>query len=161
MEGNAIVAEVGRIAVEAASELGVEFVHAETAGTKRNLTVRIYIDKPGGVTVDDCSTFSRRVEAVLDETDLIPTSYMLEVSSPGLERQLYSLGDFQKFAGQRAKVKLADPIQGQNYLIGDIEGVEGQNVVFNDKSLGRVAIPYGQVAKANLRVDLAEEFGKR
>ncbi len=74
-------------------------------GTQRKPSVRIFIDKPEGVTLDDCSNMSRRVEAVLDAEDFIPTAYNLEVSSPGLERELYSLKDFEKFAGNLAKVK--------------------------------------------------------
>jgi ribosome maturation factor RimP len=94
---NSIAGKIREIALKAASDRGLEFVHSEIAGTKRNAVVRIFVDKPGGVTIDDCSTLSRDVEAVLDELDVIPSAYVLEVSSPGLERELYSIDDFRKF----------------------------------------------------------------
>ncbi len=81
---------IRRIATEAVAASDVEFVHSEVIGSKRNMTVRVYIDKPGGVTLEDCSVVSKRMEAVLDADDLIPSAYLLEVSSPGLERELYN-----------------------------------------------------------------------
>ena len=76
------------------------------------MTVRIYIDKPEGVTLEDCSTVSRAIEAVIDADDFIPAPYVLEVSSPGLERPLFSIQDFEKFAGKKAKVKTSEAIDG-------------------------------------------------
>ena len=75
----------------------MEFVHTEVAGTNRNLTIRVFIDKEGGVTHEDCASVSRQIGEVLDEQDIVALSYTLEVSSPGLERGLYSLKDFVKF----------------------------------------------------------------
>jgi ribosome maturation factor RimP len=149
------------IAIRVSEKNGLEFVHAEIAGAKKSLTVRIYIDKPGGVNLEDCSLVSREMETVLDEDDFIPDPYLLEVSSPGLERQLYSLDDFQKFVGRKAKVKTASAINSQSNFTGRITAIEGDEIVFDDKTAGSVRIPFGRVAKANLRVDLAEEFKKR
>ena len=103
MENGSVGNRITEIATAAAADESVEFVNAETSGTRRNMVVRVYIDKPGGVTVDDCANVSRRMEAVLDADDFIPTAYVLEVSSPGLERELYSEADFVKFAGQRQR----------------------------------------------------------
>src|SRR3954447_3447787 len=101
------------IAQKVADDRQVELVHVEIAGTKRDSVLRIYIDKPEGVTLDDCSLFSRDVEAVLDLEDVIPTRYVLEVSSPGIERELYSIADFKRFEGELAKVKTKAEIDGQ------------------------------------------------
>jgi ribosome maturation factor RimP len=86
---------------------------------------------------------------------------VLEVSSPGLERPLFSIQDFEKFAGKKAKVKTSDAIAGQANFNGRITAVEGEEIVFEDKTNGTIRIPFDKVAKANLKVDLAEEFKKK
>ena len=161
MQTDAIAERVGSIAASAAEENGVEFVHAEIAGSKRNMTVRIYIDKPGGVTIEDCSAVSRAIEDVMDAEDFIPAAYVLEVSSPGLERGLFNLADFQKFSGKKAKVKTGDPIEGQSNFNGRIMSVEDEEIVFDDRTSGTVRIPFKSVERANLKVDLTEEFKKK
>ncbi len=161
MQRDSIGHKIDKIAVQAAKENGVEFVHSEIAGSKRNMTVRIYIDKPGGVTIEECAIVSRAVEAVIDLEDFIPSAYVLEVSSPGLERPLFSIQDFDKFAGKKAKVKTVEAIGGQANFNGRIATVEGSEIVFEDKTSGTIRIPFEKVSKANLRVDLAEEFKKK
>src|SRR5215204_1032316 len=153
-----ITERVERIAENAAQDAGLELVHVEIAGTGRKPAVRIFIDKPDGVTLEDCSTISLRVGKILDEEDFIPAAYVLEVSSPGLERGLYKLTDFQKFAGEMAKVKTNEPINGQKNFQGKITSVEGQDIIFEDKINGTVTIPYNIVAKANLQIDFEEEL---
>lgn len=161
MQRDPIAERIDKIAAHAAEENGVEFVHSEIVGSKRNMTVRIYIDKPEGVTLEDCSTVSRAIEANIDADDFIPSPYVLEVSSPGLERPLFSIQDFEKFAGKKAKVKTSAAINGQANFNGRIEAVEGTEIVFEDKTKGTIRIPFGEVTKANLRVDLSEEFKKK
>ena len=161
MQADSIAEQIDKIATKAASDNGVEFVHSEIVGSKRNMTVRIYIDKPEGVTLEDCSTVSRAIETVIDADDFIPSSYVLEVSSPGIERPLFTVQDFEKFAGKKAKVKTSESINGQANFNGRILSVEDSDIVFEDKTNGSVRIPFDKVAKANLRVDLAEEFKKK
>ena len=161
MQRDPIADRIDKIADKAAVENGVEFLYSEIVGSKRNMTVRIYIDKPSGVTIDDCSNVSRSIEAVIDADDFIPSAYVLEVSSPGLERRLISLQDFEKFTGKKAKIKTTEAINGQANFNGRIESVEGLEVVLDDKTNGRVRIPFGLVSKANLKVDLSEEFKKK
>lgn len=141
-------------------ENNLELVHAQTVGTSKNLTVRIYIDKTGGVTHEDCSKISRQLEAVFDAEDFIPLAYLLEVSSPGLERELYSLNDFGKFIGSLAKIKTNTPVDGQKNFRGRIKNVEDEEIIFDDKTRGTVRFPYSAVAKANLEIDLEEELKK-
>ena len=152
---------IREIGVKAANTNEVEFVHCEIVGAKRNMTVRVYIDKPGGVSVEDCAAVSRTMEEALDADDMIPTAYLLEVSSPGLERELYTIDDFRKFVGQKAKVKLTSPFNGQKVWIGRIADVDGGEIVLADKGQGEVRFPHSEVVKANLRVDLEQEFKKR
>jgi ribosome maturation factor RimP len=161
MQQDSIVAKIDKIAAEAAAQNGVEFVHSEIVGSLRNAVVRIYIDKPNGVTIEDCSTVSRAMEAVMDAEDFMPSAYVLEISSPGLERPLFKLADFEKFGGKKAKVKASEPIDGQANFNGHIAGVEGDEVLFEDKTNGSVRIPFDKIVKANLKVDLAEEFKKK
>jgi ribosome maturation factor RimP len=160
MEKDSVKERIGSIAKTAADAAGIEFVHAEVVGSKRNLTIRIFIDKPDGVTVEDCANVSREIEAVLDADDFIPSAYVLEVSSPGIERGLYTLNDFQKFSGKLAKIKADIDIEGQKNFIGTIQGVEDQTVIFDDTIRGILKIPFSSIAKANLRIDLGSEFKK-
>lgn len=157
----AIAERIDEIAEKAAAENGVQFVHSEIVGARRNMTVRVFIDKEDGVSIDDCTAVSHSMEAVLDADDFIPSAYVLEVSSPGIERGLYGLDDYRRFAGKKAKIKADAGIEGQTNFTGRIVDVEGEEVVFDDKTIGNVRIPFSQIEKANLRVDLAEEFKKR
>ena len=161
MQRDSIAERIDEIATKAASQSGVEFVNSEIAGSKRNMTVRIYIDRPEGVTLDDCSTVSRAIEEVVDAEDFIPSAYVLEVSSPGIERPLFTIQDFEKFAGKKAKVKTSEPINGQANFIGRIESVDGEEIVLEDRTNGTVRLPFERIVKANLKVDLAEEFKKK
>jgi ribosome maturation factor RimP len=149
---------VREIAQRAAAERGLELVHVEFAGGARAPVVRVFIDKPGGVTHEDCSEVSTYVSTVLDVDDFIPVAYTLEVSSPGLERGLYSREDFERFAGRLAKLKTRGAIGGQRNFRGRIESVEGDDLLFEDKTTGRVRVPLSEVAKANLEIDVEEEF---
>jgi ribosome maturation factor RimP len=160
-EAETIGQRVGQIAVSVTGPAGIEFVHCEIAGTKRNPIVRLIIDKPGGVTLEDCAQVSRDVEAILDRDDFIPTSYVLEVSSPGIERELYALGDFERFTGKDVRVKTNRPIGGQRNFSGTILGVKENEIEIEDRTSGRVRIPYDSVAKANLIVDVSEDLRKR
>lgn len=157
-EESSIEGRVRGIAERAATERGLELVHVEFAGGARSPVVRVFIDKPGGVTHGDCSEVSRHIGTVLDVEDFIPDTYTLEVSSPGLERGLYGLADFERFAGKPAKAKTRGSIGGQRNFRGRIEGVEGDEVLFEDRTSGRVRIPFAEIAKANLEIDVDEEF---
>lgn len=161
MNKGLITEKIRGIAENAATEESLELVHVELVGAVKNPIVRIFIDKLEGVTLDDCSKVSRLVEAVLDADDFIPSAYTLEVSSPGLERELYSLQDFEKYAGNLAKVKTTHPVSGQKNFRGRITEVKGEEIVFEDKTSGTVRFPYNTVAKANLELDLDEELKRK
>lgn len=160
-EAVAIGQRVEQIAVSVTEPAGIEFVHCEIAGSKRNPTVRLIIDKPGGVTLEDCAQVSREVEAILDRDDFIPTAYVLEVSSPGIERELYVLADFVKFRGKDVRVKTNRPIGGQRNFSGTILVVKENEIDIEDRTNGRVRIPYESVVKANLIVDVTDDLKKR
>ena len=154
-----IVSErIRELAEETAANNGLELVHVEEKGTGKSRALRVFIDKPEGVTIEDCSTVSRELSDKLDVEDLIHTEYILEVSSPGLERELYSLKDFERFAGSLAKVKTKQPINGQKHFRGKIIKVEGEEIFFDDRTSGNVSFPYDAVLKANLEFDLEAEL---
>ncbi len=153
-----VESRVREITRRVAEEHGLELVHVEFAGGPRSPVVRIFIDKPGGVTHADCSAVSTHVGTVLDVEDFIPGTYTLEVSSPGLERGLYTVGDYERFAGKMAKMKTRGAIGGQRNFRGRIAGVEGEEVLFDDKTSGSVRVPFSEIAKANLEIDVEEEF---
>src|SRR6266480_5545741 len=114
MNPRSIAERVREIAERVAIDHGLELVHSEVAGPDNKPIVRIFIDKPNGVTHQDCSEVSLHVGTVLDVEDFIHASYTLEVSSPGLERGLYKRADYERFAGSFAKVKTRKPIAGQH-----------------------------------------------
>lgn len=154
-----IIERVKEIVKKATSANGAEFVHLELSGSKRNPIVRVFADKEGGIGIEDCANISRTLEATTELDDAVPGSYILEVSSPGLDRELYSLADFEKFAGRQAKVKLvAGDLKSLN---GRIVSVDGDEIVFDDRAAGEVRFGYNSVAKANLKVDLGEELTRK
>src|SRR5690242_20192765 len=113
MDSVSVADRVHAIAEQAAIDHGLELVHVEVAGPDGHPTVRVFIDKPGGVTHEDCSAVSTQISTVLDVEDFIHSAYTLEVSSPGLERGLYKPADYQRFAGSAAKLKTRTLIGGQ------------------------------------------------
>ncbi len=123
------------------------------------MVIRIFIDKPPeGVTHEDCSAVSLDLGTILDVEDFIHSAYTLEVSSPGLERGLYTLEDFRRYTGQLAKLKSREAINGQRNFRGRIAEVEDNVVIFDDNTNGRVRVPFGTIVKANLEIDIEQEF---
>ncbi len=159
MDKLSILDRVRAIAGKVAAAAGLELVNIDITGTKRDVVLRVFIDKEGGVTIEDCSMVSHGIEDVLDSEDFIPSRYVLEVSSPGIERELYSLADFVKFTGHLAKVKLKAAIDEQKTFVGPIVSVEDQKITVEDRTKGVINFEYSDVDKANLRIDLAKEFG--
>jgi ribosome maturation factor RimP len=101
---------------------------------------------------------SLHLGTLLDVEDFIHTPYTLEVSSPGLERGLYKRADYERFTNRQAKVKTRIAINGQRNFRGRIAGLEMESVIFEDKTSGRVLLPLSAIVKANLEIDIEEEF---
>ncbi len=149
---------IRQVAEKIVEKKALELVHVEVIGAGKGLTVRVFIDKENGINHDDCSLVSQEIEQYLDSEDPISGSYTLEVSSPGIERGLYSLKDFEKFAGEKAKLQTHTAINGQRNFRGKIEQVSGEQIIFEDKTNGQVEIPFSSVKKANLEFDFEEEL---
>ena len=158
MADTSIAGRVQEIAERVAIDHGLELVHAEVAGPANKPIVRIFIDKPQGVTHEDCSEVSVHLGTILDVEDFIHASYTLEVSSPGLERGLYKRADYERFAGNEAKLKTRQPIQGQRNFRGRLLGVDGNDVLFEDRTSGQIRVPLESIVKANLEMDVNEEL---
>lgn len=132
---------------------GLELVHWETVGPRNHFVLRIFIDKPEGVNLGDCERVSNQVGMLFDVEDLIPNQYTLEVSSPGIERGLYKLADYERFSGSRVKLRTAQPINGQRNFKGTLVGVSGDIISLEADAAGRMEIPFEQIAKANIEYD--------
>jgi len=161
MGKGSILERVQAIAEQAAIDHGLELVHAEVAGPDNKPIVRIFIDKPGGVTHQDCSDVSLQVGTILDVEDFIHAAYTLEVSSPGIERGLYKRDDYERFTGSLAKLRTQRPINGQRNFRGRLLGLEGNDVLFEDRTNGRVTVPFESIVKANLEVNVDDEFRRK
>jgi ribosome maturation factor RimP len=136
-----------------AAREGLELVHWETVGPRNHFVLRIFIDKPGGVTLGDCERVSHQVGTLFDVEDLIPNQYTLEVSSPGIERGLYKPVDYERFTGSRVKLRTAEPINGQRNFKGTLLGIDGDIVSLEADAAGRIDIPFEQIAKANIEYE--------
>lgn len=158
MASSSVEDRVRAIAERVAIDHGVELVHAEVAGPENKPIVRVFIDKPNGVTHQDCSEVSLHVGTVLDVEDFIHASYTLEVSSPGIERGLYKRQDYERFAGSLAKLRTRKPINGQRNFRGRLLGVDGEDVLFEDRTSGQIRVALEIIAKANLEMDVDAEF---
>ena len=120
---------VGEIADSLLKAEGFELVDLEYRREGRRWVLRLFIDKAGGVTVEDCADVSRELGDLLDAKDVVPEAYLLEVSSPGLNRRVRKKEDFSRFAGRKVEVRLIAPQEGRRKIVGDILGVEGEAVV--------------------------------
>jgi ribosome maturation factor RimP len=153
MSKQAVLPKIEEIAERIAQPEGIEVVEIELKGGGKNQFLRISIDKPGGITHDDCETFSRNISAILDEENLISAQYNLEVSSPGVERKLIKLKDFERFQGQKAKVVLREPVENQKHLEGTLAGIEENQILLELAGGHRVHFPHTQVERANLKFE--------
>jgi len=114
--------------------------------------LRLYIDRDGGVSIDDCERISRVLDKMLDEADPIPESYVFEVSSAGAERALKRPGDFERFMGSKVEVKLYRPLDGAKVFVGTLCGYKDGDVTV-ETSAGRQTFEKKQVAAVRLRID--------
>jgi len=149
-----IVAKITEIAQRVGESEGIEIVDVELLGAGRARVLRIYIDRPQGVSHADCEFISQQVGTILDVEDVIPgDSYTLQVSSPGVERKLSKPGDFERFVGQKAKVVLREPVENQRRWEGKLAGFS-QGIVALEPSGGKIIhFPLTQVQKANLKFE--------
>ncbi|MBI5211942.1 MAG: ribosome maturation factor RimP [Nitrospirae bacterium] len=153
---DSIKQKIQELAAQTAEGEGFELVGVDIVGSGRKATVRIVIDKEGGVTIGDCERMSRSLEALLDVEDPIKGSYVLEVSSPGLDRPLVKQADFEKNIEKLARVVVTEKIDNQTFFIGRIIDVgEGWiRLKLGKKGEGKdIFIPMDKISKARLEIE--------
>ncbi len=128
---------------------GVELVDVEYVKEK-DWYLRVFIDKPEGVGIEDCQSLSEKLEAELDAEDVMPEPYILEVSSPGLDRVLKKPRDFERERGKAVEVSLYEPMNGEKLIVGTLEGFDGTALSLE----GRESIPKEKIAQVRLHIEI-------
>ena len=142
------------LAEQVAASMGLEVVLAEVKGGGNRSIVRIFIDQPDGISLSDCERFSKRFSVLLDVEDFVPFSYVLEVSSPGLDRPLVKEKDFERFSGKAVRVRTRFPVEGQKNFRGRILGVNGGRLLLETTPGKQVEIALLDIEKANLVIEI-------
>ncbi|QEM67850.1 ribosome maturation factor RimP [Geobacter sp. FeAm09] len=153
-----VCGQVTEIALPILESLGMELVDVEFVKVGRDSVLRLFIDKDGGIGLDDCADVSRELSAVLDVEDIIPGHYSLEVSSPGLDRPLKKPADYERFTGRLVKVRTFEALPDdagnkRKTFTGRLEGLVDGNVVIRLTEGQSASIPLEKVAKANLEFE--------
>jgi ribosome maturation factor RimP len=133
---------------------GFELVDVEMKRGADGQLVRLYVDKPGGIGLDDLQSVSEEVSAILDAEDPVEGRYTLEVSSPGLDRPLRTEDDYRRYAGRLAKLSSYEPVDGRRHWTGRIASCEGGVVTLDlEKGQGRALVPLSKVSHGRLEVE--------
>ena len=148
-----VPAHIQTVIAPVVASLDCELVGIEYGRQGNRGLLRVYIDKENGVDVSDCQRVSHQLSGVLDVEDVVQGQYQLEVSSPGLDRPLFTLEHFEQFAGYKAKLKLVTPIDGQRKFKGTLQGVENEQVIVNIGE-NELVLALGAIDKANLIAEI-------
>jgi len=148
-DSSEVVALVRELAEPICNVEGAELIHIEYQRETGGRILRLYIDKPGGITLGDCSEISSQLGDILDLKLETEDAYTLEVSSPGIDRPVSRLSDFEKFKGELARIKIARPINGQKNFKGILSGVTDSNILLKTEKKS-VTIPFQDIIKARL-----------
>ena len=152
MKFEKLLEEVRQVVEPILQSQGFELVDLEYQREPQGWVLRIYLDREGGVTLDDCAEVSGEIGAILEVKELIPNPYVLEVSSPGLTRPLKKPEDFNKYRNRLVKIKLFEPLEGRKNFKGTLLSLEGEKVCMEIE--GRVyELPLQGIAKANLEIE--------
>lgn len=151
---DAVVARVSEITEGVGAPENIEVVDVEFKGSGKSRLLRIYIDKPGGVSHADCEFISKNVGTILDVEDVVPGgSYHLEVSSPGVERPLKKAKDFERFVGHPVKIVLREPVADQRSWQGTLADFSSGRITVRPASGAPVMFHLSQVERANLKFE--------
>ncbi len=148
-----IVSKVEDLVRPILEDEGIELVDVEFIPKGKRWILRVYIDKEGGVNLGDCEKVSRELGTLLDVEDLIDHPYILEVSSPGLTRQLKSVEDFRRYRGRLCRIVTKKSINGRNNFLGEIVNVKEKEIEVKEKG-GQVIVPFDFIKKANLEFEI-------
>jgi ribosome maturation factor RimP len=134
--------------------MGYELVGIEFNAGGGHGTLRVYIDREQGVNLDDCAAISHQLSGILDVEEPIQQAYDLEISSPGIDRPLFKLADFERFIGRTAKIKLAVGVQGRKNFRGQLQAVADEKLITIEVDGEHFDLPYADIARANLVGDI-------
>ncbi len=146
--------QVAPLATRVAQRVECELAYVKYLFEHSNWVLRVVIDRNGGVNVDHCAKVSRQLSALLDVEDFISAAYTLEVSSPGLDKELLVAADFKKYAGQRIRIQTVEGPEGSTTLRGKLRGLNGGNVLLDDEGGGRLELPRASIAEARLELEI-------
>jgi len=148
------------MAARVAAGYGLEIFDVQFRREGSGMVLRVRLDRPGSaataeesVSVEDCAHVSRDLSAILDVEDVVPTAYVLEVSSPGLDRPLRGAADYARFAGRRAKLVMRQAVDGQSFFKGTLGGIDGGEVLIDADDGRRHRVPIGVITRAHLEVE--------
>jgi ribosome maturation factor RimP len=153
-----VVDQIKNIALPLLDSMGIELVDIEYRKEGHGMILRLFIDKPGGIMLDDCADVSRELSEILDVEEIIPVEYNLEVSSPGLNRPLTKPADFERYAGKLVKIRTYEMLPDdagnrRKTFLGQLEGLENGILHIRLNEGQAAAIPFDKVAKANLEFE--------
>jgi ribosome maturation factor RimP len=151
--------KIGALAARVAEDEVLELFDLHVGSDGSRTVIRVFVDRAGGVTLGDIESFSRKMGAVLEVEDPVEGPYVLEVSSPGIDRRLSRPAHFAGALGKRIRVALGEPLEGCRNISGTMVGSDGEGIEV-DRGDRRFRIPYGAIKKANLEVSQEELFGK-
>ncbi len=137
---------------------GLQLVTVEVAGAARHRTVRVYLDREGGIDIDAIAAANAWISEALDTVSRLPGPYTLEVSSPGIERPLRTLGDFARYVGSRATVRTSRAFAGMTSFTGTITGVENDVVGF-EREGASIHVPLADIERARIKTDFSGKGG--
>ena len=149
---NKITETITALAAPVAEKLGLEIWDVEFVKEGGEHYLRVYIDREGGVSIDDCESFSRAFDKILDDADPIDTSYIFEVSSAGLERRLYRPSDFEKYMGASVTLKTFSPKNGKKEFFGNLVAYDNGNVTLSLDD-EEISFEKKEIASVRLRVE--------
>ncbi len=147
--------DVIQLAEEITKSNNFELVHTEFVQDGKHWVLRLYLDKEGGITIDDCKLISRQMSYELDVEDIIPHAYTLEVSSPGIDRIMGKIDDYQKFAGEEIVIRLKQSFENRKKYRGKLIGITDDKLsVIVEVDNEEFKVPYKLIKKANLKREI-------
>ena len=152
MKNDALVNEIYEMVKPIADELNYDIYHVEYVKENGELYLRIYIEKDGGITLSDCEALSRRVSDLMDEKDPIKDPYFLEVSSPGLNRTLFTEEHYKRFIGSEVMVKFTKSVDGKKNIKGILKEVNEDSIVVEADQL--INIPKDKIKSVNIEGEI-------
>jgi ribosome maturation factor RimP len=158
--GSSVTARLRTLAAATLPGLGLELVHLTYRREGKGWILRLMIDREGGVSMDDCAAASNQMGAVFEVEDIIPHAYNLEVTSPGLNRPLFTADDYRRFAGNKVQIRTHRPVEGRRQFCGSLENCDDDIVTLCLPEGGTVSLPLADIADGRLELDLDKELSR-